>query len=351
MAAFILLTIVILFIFPVLSRAQAALLLEEPYGFFGSVNPTGHNAIYFQRICAETPVKLRRCRSGEMGSVLSRYQGIDQYDWIAMPLLPYLYSVEKASDVPAQASRETVSHLRNSYHQAQLLNLGTDVPPGNFWHGGWAQLVGLSYERRIFAFRFETTEEQDDAFIAWMNDRPNLSHFRLLFNNCADFARLVMNFYFPGSFQRSVFPDAGMTAPNQIVYKLERYARKHPEAQLTVFELPQIPGCRRHSRKNKSIAESLSTTGYALPIALINPYLAGGLFADYLVRGRHHLIPKHPLLLSPEHLEALTAPAHAPQNPLSAGIQVTSAAGGSSDGIDESYAAKSGLREIKVADE
>jgi hypothetical protein len=39
--------------------------MEEPYGFFGSVNPTGHNAVYFARICAETPVKLRRCQSGE----------------------------------------------------------------------------------------------------------------------------------------------------------------------------------------------------------------------------------------------------------------------------------------------
>src|SRR5580698_9241853 len=42
-------------------HAQSALLMEEPYGFFGAVNPTGHNAIYFERICAATPVKLRRC--------------------------------------------------------------------------------------------------------------------------------------------------------------------------------------------------------------------------------------------------------------------------------------------------
>jgi hypothetical protein len=41
-------------------HAQSALLMEEPYGFFGALNPTGHNAIYFERICAETPVKVRR---------------------------------------------------------------------------------------------------------------------------------------------------------------------------------------------------------------------------------------------------------------------------------------------------
>ncbi len=74
--------------------------MEEPYGFFGTLNPTGHNAIYFERICAETPVKLRRCQPGELGAVIARYQGIDGYDWVAIPLIPYLYSVENAADVP-----------------------------------------------------------------------------------------------------------------------------------------------------------------------------------------------------------------------------------------------------------
>ena len=56
-------------------HAQAALLMEEPYGFFGALNPTGHDAIYFARICSETPIKLRRCTAGEPGSVITRYQG------------------------------------------------------------------------------------------------------------------------------------------------------------------------------------------------------------------------------------------------------------------------------------
>src|SRR5208337_3651833 len=109
---------------PVAGRAQAALLMEEPYGFFGTLNPTGHNAIFFERICAETPVKLRRCQAGEMGAVIARYQGIDSYDWVAIPLVPYLYSVENPSDVPAHVDRETVTRLRNHYREAHLLSLG-----------------------------------------------------------------------------------------------------------------------------------------------------------------------------------------------------------------------------------
>jgi hypothetical protein len=309
-----------------LSRAQAALLMEEPYGFFGSVNPTGHNAIYFERICAETPVRLRRCQAGELGAVISRYEGISGYDWVAIPLVPYLYSVENASAVPSHVDRQTVNDLRNRYHEAHLLDLGSNLRPGNFVHGGWAQLVGLSYERRIFAFRFETTEEQDDAFMARMNDSSNRTHFNLLFSNCSDFARQTLNFYFPRTFRRSAFPDADMTTPKQIAYKLLSYSRKHPEMQLTVFEIPQIPGFRRLSHSNKSIAESLTTTVYAIPIALMNPYLAGGIFVDYFVRGRYHMIPKHPQVLAPDNLQALTAPAHAVQNPLNAGVQAPSAA-------------------------
>jgi hypothetical protein len=62
--------------------------------------------------------------------------------------------------------RETVYRLRSRYRETYLLSLGEDLPAGGFTHGGWTQLVGASYERRIYAFRFETTEEQDDAFIA-----------------------------------------------------------------------------------------------------------------------------------------------------------------------------------------
>jgi hypothetical protein len=329
--------------------AQAALLLEEPFGFFGFVNPTGHNAIYFARICAETPVKLRRCQAGELGAVITRRPGIGGYDWFAIPLVPYLYSVEDVSQVSAHVDRETVYRLRVRYHKAHLLSLGVDGPPGGFAHGGWTELIGASYERRIYALRFETTEKQDDEFIALLNDGKNRSHFELFYSNCSDFARLVLNMYFPGAFQRSIFPDAGVTTPKQITYKLERYARKHPETQLTIYEIPQIPGSRRLSRSSKSIAQSLSTTGYAIPIALVNPYLAGGLFLDYLVRDHHHLIPKHPHMLAPDNLFALTAPGRPAENPLSAGAQAPSAAaGGSSETTAE---ANSGLSENKVMHE
>lgn len=306
-------------------HAQAALLLEQPYGFFGALNPTGHTAIYFQRICAETPVTLRRCRPGEMGAVISRYEGIGGYDWIAMPLLPYLYSVENANVVPEHASRETVQRMRDNYHEAHLTGLGK-VDEGNIVHGGWKELVGVAYERRIYAFRFDTTEAQDDRLIARMNEKRNHSHFHLLFNNCADFVRSTLNFYFPGKFNRNILPDVGITTPKQVAYKLVRYGKKHPSLGVEVYEIPQIPGNRRPSGKNKDISESLITTGYAIPIAVLNPYLAGALLVDYLVRSHRHLVPEDAPVLGPADLAELANPSEpAPQLDEASGSLQTSA--------------------------
>jgi hypothetical protein len=227
-------------------------------------------------------------------------------------------------DVPTKVDRETVDRLRDHYHEAHLLDLGENLRRGSFIHDGWNQLIGVAYERRIYAFRFATTEQQDDAVIARLNSRRNRSHFELFYNNCADFARVVLNTYFPKSFHRSLFPDAGMTTPKQITYNLVRYARKHPEIELTVFDISQVPGYRHKSHSNKSISESLITTAYAVPIILANPYLAGGIFADYLVRGRYHLIPKDLVPLDAKTLDALTAPGATAQNPHNENFQATS---------------------------
>jgi hypothetical protein len=218
------------------------------------------------------------------------------------------------------------------------------------FHTGWTQLLGAAYERRIYAFRFDTSEAQDDALIARMNSGANRSHFELFYNNCADFARVVFNMYFPKTFRRSILPDAGMTTPKQIAYKLVRFARKHPEMHLMAFDIPQVPGYRRMSHENKCIAESLTTTVYAVPLVLINPYLAAGLFVDYLARGRFRLVPRHPPVLGQD-LSALTAPALPAQNSDSEGAQVPSAAASGSAETQSVETAKSGLLETKTTHE
>jgi hypothetical protein len=102
------------------AQADAALLMEEPYGEFGRYNPTGHSAIYLDHVCAESPVKLRACRTGEHGVVISRYHRIDGLDWIAIPLVPYLYAVDEVKDIPMAADAELEARLRDEYRHRHL---------------------------------------------------------------------------------------------------------------------------------------------------------------------------------------------------------------------------------------
>ena len=136
-------------------RAQAALLMEEPYGFFGALNPTGHTAIYSAASLRRDPRKappLPARRDWGRSSPVTRE--LTAYDWVAIPLIPYLYSVEDASEVPAHVDRDMVTHLRDRYREAHLQTLGNHLSAGSFLHGGWNELVGVAYERRIYAFRF-----------------------------------------------------------------------------------------------------------------------------------------------------------------------------------------------------
>lgn len=197
------------------AHGEVALLLEEPYGELGSLNPTGHAAIYLTRVCADSPTLLRRCQKGEAGVVISRYHGIAGYDWLAIPLLPYLYAVESREEIPQSVSAKAeVVALRDSYRHRHLLEVAPDNPRGKPPSGDWVQLVGAAYDRTIFAFTIETTEQQDDDLIRELNARANKARYNAIFRNCADFSRTVLNFYHPGAVHRSLIADAGITTPS-----------------------------------------------------------------------------------------------------------------------------------------
>jgi hypothetical protein len=214
-----------------------------------------------------------------------------------------------------------VESLRQRYHEVHLMDLGEDVPEGGRVQRGWNQLVGAAYERRIYAFRFETTEAQDDAFIAWMNAAPNRSHFNLAVRNCADFSSAVLDFYFPHAFKRHIAPDGGITTPRQVAFELVRYARRHSETQLEVLEIPQVPGYRRPSREDESATASLILTGEVVPLAVLNPFLAGAFLTDTFVWGRFPLPLKQAQVLEPENMERLASAARVDGSPHPAGGQ------------------------------
>lgn len=274
------------------AKADAALLLEEPYGDLGRFNPTGHAAVYLPRVCAATPVILRRCAPGETGVVISRYYKIAGYDWIAIPLTAYLYAVDDPAQIPEVADARRVKELRDDYRRHYLEALAPDRPNGEAPGGEWTLLVGEAYDRKIYGFQIETTEEQDDELIQMLNQRPNkrLRHNAATFmlsRNCADFARGILNFYYPHAVHRNFVADLGITTPKQVAKSLVKYAHRHSDLQFSGFVIAQIPGSRHRSHGVDGVTEAVvRSKKYVVPLAILHPFIAGGVAVLYLGEGR-----------------------------------------------------------------
>ncbi len=278
--------------FSVFAEASATLFLEEPYGKLGFFTATGHAAVYLSGVCAETPVQLRPCAPGETGVVISRYDGVSGYDWVAIPLIPYLYAVERPEDVPLFADARTTLFLRDRYRRKYLESVAPDGKNGQIPGGNWYELVGSSYDRTIYGFEIETTPVQDAALIRKLNSAENDSHFHLVSRNCADFAKDILNFYFPKSFHRSIVGDAGMTTPKQMAKLMTKYAARHPELQFSRMVIAQVPGTMPRSTAVHGVVESFfKAKKYIVPSVVVSPIFAGCVAAVYVGSGTGRFEP------------------------------------------------------------
>ncbi len=281
-----------------LASASATLLLEEPYGKLGFFTATGHAAVYLSGVCAETPLVLRPCRRGELGVVISRYDGVGGYDWVAIPLIPYLYAVEKTDDIPLFVDPKVVGFLRDQYRRKHLEAVAPDLVDGETPGGNWYELVGSAYDRTAYAFEIETSKEQDAALIRAYNAAPNRSHFRTVSHNCADFAKDVINFYYPKSLHRSVVADVGMTTPKQMAKTMVKFSARHPELEFSRYVIPQVPGTEARSAAVHGVVESfLKSKKYIVPSAVASPIFAGCVVAVYEGTGTGRFKPAQQALV------------------------------------------------------
>ena len=290
---------------PAPAGADATLLLCDPFGRLAWFSPTGHIAVYLNRVCADSPTRLRPCAPGEAGVVISRYKNVGDLDWIAIPVLPYLYAVERAADVPAVADRETVAALRNAYRARHLGSVVPEGPDGRLPAGNWAQLVGAAYDRGIVAISVRTTAEQDLRLIETLNERPNRSRFSSFVRNCADFARDVLNLSFPGAIGHSAVADFGLTTPKHVARSLARFAERRPDLQLRVVVLPQVAGSLPRSRGTRGVAESLVRKPlYLVPLVVVQPWVPVALAGSYVATSRFNPARHADAVLGPADVES-----------------------------------------------
>ena len=273
--------------------ADVALLFHQPFGVFGFLTPTGHSALYLSRVCAESPVRLRRCQEGELGVVLSRYDKIVGYDWVAVPVIPFLYAVDHPEQVPDFVDQTSVKTLRDSWLHDNLRDIVYEKPDdsdnknGAARHGHWKQLVGAAYDRKIYGFVLETEEAADDAFIEMMNSQTNKRRFNFFFRNCADFAKDVINFYYPKSIRRNFIADIGITTPKHVTKSFVKISQRNPDLRFSAFVLPQVDGNLARSKTARGVVESfILSKQYIVPMVIFAPWVAVGGGGAFVTGGR-----------------------------------------------------------------
>lgn len=272
-------------------RADVGVLLNESLDTsVARITGTGHSAIYFSRICAESPVKLRLCRPGEEGSVMSNYTtlGEDQpFEWNVVPLSIYLYGVEDPRNRPLFGSWQIKHLLEERYREKYLAGLCERKTCLKGSGSEWREMVGATLERSIYAFILETSVEQDQAFIEQFNAAPNQNHFNGVTNNCATFTRRVVNTYFPHAARADYLNDLGFTTPKAIARSFVHFGEHHPEAHLRVLHFAQLPGAIKRSTEARNATEQLYHSKKLLvPMVIFADHELPFVAASYLLTGR-----------------------------------------------------------------
>ena len=273
------------------AQASLTVLVSEPFGSFGTMMPVGHASLYLDRVCADGPVKLRMCRSDEpQGVTIARLDKIGKLDWIASPILDFLYGTDDPQEILPFATEPEVTELRQEYRRKHLRELFPDGTESSKHNREWWETVGVLYSRKVYGYELATTREQDEAFVARMNADPNLHAYHLHKTNCADFVADAVNFFYPGAVRSDRVADYALMTPKQVARAVEAYGTSHPELDLEVTTYPQIAGSLRRSRPARGGAEMiLKTKRYLAIMSVIQPELVITITALYLKHGRWEL--------------------------------------------------------------
>lgn len=269
------------------ASAGIGLVVGEPFGAFGTMMPAGHAGIYLDHLCADTPTRLRTCRPGELGVVLSRYHDLrtENLDWMAVPVIPFLYGVDDPANTPAFVTASLEAELRESYREAHLRSVAPDRVQRGYLlapkYGDWEEGIGAAFDRRLLIYTIDTTPEQDAAILAYLNDHQNRRRYSLHRNNCADFAVELLNIALPGVLHRNELADFDIMSPKTLASEMDAYGRTHPELNLNIYEVPQLPGTLRRSRPLRGAAETfLKTKRYLATLLILQPE---AVLADWIV--------------------------------------------------------------------
>jgi len=265
------------------------------------ITGSGHSAVYLSNICPESPIKLRLCRPGELGSVISNYTtlGEDQpFEWNVVPLSIYLYGVEDPENRPIFGAEKVKTALEERYREKYLSAYCSIQSCRTSNSAEWREMVGATLSRSIYIFIVNTTVEQDRELVNEFNSLPNVNHFNGVTQNCATFTQRVVNTYFPHAASRDYINDFGIASPKAIARSFTHYAEKHPDAHFRVLHIAQVPGTIKRSTEARAGTEQLYDSKKLLvPMLIFADHELPFVAASYLLTGRfnpEHELEEHP---------------------------------------------------------
>ena len=235
------------------SRGEVGAIVLDPVGALGFFTRVGHAGTYFSNICPDgSPVKMRLCRPGEHGGVVSKYSPLSEYedyDWAIVPFDEFMHGFGTPELAPLIGTHglQRVIERHNFgplFSSALQHNAMGDLPEGQ-----WKAALATRFDRSIYIYSIETSAADDAALVAAFNAAPNKSRFNFFYRNCSDQARRIFDLILPNI---EVIGDrtdgVTMETPKGLAKALVARALEDPAIHLRVRRYPQIPGTFSRSR-------------------------------------------------------------------------------------------------------
>lgn len=297
MKSLFLILFVLIFSSTITVYADISLLIHEAKGFSGEMTGSGHISVYISNLCADSPLVVRQCKANESkGLVISTYLGLGaktDYGWFAIPFVNYLYAVDKPEQIPLYSNRKIQEFLRESNRAKFLGKLIPRLPNEKLPSGRWTELFGATLDRDLYAFTVKSTLEQDLRFLKKYNVSPTESDFNLITNNCANFTKNIINFYFPDAVSRDFVNDFGVTTPKALAHSFKNFATKHPNLLFRINKFSQLDGTIARSSDNQHFTEmAFKSKKYVAIQALTMPVLIPVFAGTYYLTGGSFNIDK-----------------------------------------------------------
>ena len=232
------------------SRADVGIVVLEPIGPLGFFTRVGHAGTYFSNICPDgSPIRMRLCKPGEHGGVVSKYAPLIQnedYDWAIVPLDAFLHGLGAAELTPLIATPQ-LQQAVEAFDFGPLFSPAlTRTTDGAVPDGEWKSALATRFERSVYIFTVETTPADDATIVDSFNSAPNKSRFNFFYRNCSDQTKHIFDLIMPPIGDRT--SGVSMQTPKGVAKALVTRGLEHPELHLRVYWYPQLPGTFPRSR-------------------------------------------------------------------------------------------------------